>query len=118
MTLRTDETGTRDPDDDRRPPAWSRAAKRYAPFVAVVVVIGIAVALFGGGGDDGDEGGGDSATGVDAAVDNDELIASGPMTWQKAEDEGSSGQTSQRLGHPVLGDADAPVVLTEYSDYQ
>ena len=37
---------------------------------------------------------------------------------QKTEDEGSSGQTSQRLGHPVLGDADAPVVLTEYSDYQ
>ena len=35
------------------------------------------------------------------------------------EDEESSGQASGgRLGHPALGDADAPVVLTEYSDYQ
>ena len=35
------------------------------------------------------------------------------------EDEESSGQVSGgRLGHPMLGDADAPVVLTEYSDYQ
>ena len=35
------------------------------------------------------------------------------------EDEESSGQTSGgRLGHPALGSPDAPVVLTEYSDYQ
>jgi len=37
---------------------------------------------------------------------------------QKPEDEESSRQASGRLGHPALGDADAPVVLTEYSDYQ
>jgi protein-disulfide isomerase len=38
---------------------------------------------------------------------------------QKSEDSGSSGRVSAgRLGHPTLGDADAPVVLTEYSDYQ
>ena len=38
---------------------------------------------------------------------------------QKAEGTGSTGQTSEgRLGHPAIGDADAPVVLTEYSDYQ
>jgi hypothetical protein len=35
------------------------------------------------------------------------------------EDEESSGQASGgRLGPPALGDADAPVVLTEYADYQ
>ena len=38
---------------------------------------------------------------------------------QKTEGAGSSGQArSERLGHPAIGDADAPVVLTEYADYQ
>ena len=38
---------------------------------------------------------------------------------QAAEGPGSSGQASrERLGHPALGSADAPVVLTEYGDYQ
>ena len=35
------------------------------------------------------------------------------------EDEELSGKAAGgRLGHPALGEADAPVVLTEYSDYQ
>ncbi len=38
---------------------------------------------------------------------------------RKAEDASSSGRVSgERDGHPTLGSADAPVVLTEYSDYQ
>jgi protein-disulfide isomerase len=38
---------------------------------------------------------------------------------QKAEGARASGQALRGLlGHPALGDADAPVVLTEYSDYQ
>ena len=36
-------------------------------------------------------------------------------TEQETEGAGSSGD---RLGHPALGSRDAPVVLTEYSDYQ
>jgi hypothetical protein len=40
-------------------------------------------------------------------------------TEQETEGAGSSGQASEdRLGHPALGSRDAPVVLTEYSDYQ
>ena len=40
-------------------------------------------------------------------------------TKQEADGAGSSGQASgNRLGHPALGSPDAPVVLTEYSDYQ
>jgi protein-disulfide isomerase len=34
---------------------------------------------------------------------------------QKAEGPGPSGE---QLGHPALGSADAPVVMTEFSDYQ
>jgi protein-disulfide isomerase len=34
---------------------------------------------------------------------------------QKAEDPKPSGE---QLGHPGLGSADAPVVMTEFSDYQ
>jgi protein-disulfide isomerase len=34
---------------------------------------------------------------------------------QKAAGPGSSGK---QLGHPALGSADAPVVMTEFSDYQ
>lgn len=78
MSLRTeDESGS----GDRTPAGWTRAAKRYAPFVAIVVVIGIAVALFGGGGDDdGDDG---SSSGETATEE--ELVRSGPMTPAKAE---------------------------------
>jgi hypothetical protein len=36
---------------------------------------------------------------------------------QKSGGAGPSGQGG-RLEHPALGSADAPVVLTEYSDYQ
>jgi hypothetical protein len=63
----------------RKPPAWQKPAKRYGPIVVVVVLIAAAVALFGGGGgDDDDEASTDAGT-------TDELIESGPMTWQKAE---------------------------------
>jgi protein-disulfide isomerase len=34
---------------------------------------------------------------------------------QKAESPESSGK---QLGHPAMGSADAPVVMTEFSDYQ
>ena len=40
-------------------------------------------------------------------------------TNQKVEDTDPSGQAAtKRPGHPALGSADAPVVLTEYGDYQ
>ncbi|MDP9410160.1 MAG: hypothetical protein M3P70_06585 [Actinomycetota bacterium] len=41
----------------------------------------------------------------------------GPSAGETAE--GSGGRSSkERLGHPALGSARAPVVLTEYADYQ
>ncbi len=70
-----------------RPPAWTKAARRYGPIAAVVALIGGAVVVFGGGG--GGDGDGDGGAGGDSEVaSEEELIRSGPMTPQKAELEG------------------------------
>ncbi len=46
-----------------------------------------------------------------------EQQASRTAGYTEPEDEESSGQASEgRLGHPALGDAEAPVVLSEYWD--
>ena len=47
--------------------------------------------------------------------------ASGSGGGQQAAESGGKGapaKEEQALGRPALGDADAPVVLTEYADYQ
>lgn len=80
----TDETtaegeGAKPPS--RKPPGWQKSAKRYGPIVLVVVLIAAAVAIFGGGGGDDD----DEASTDSGGSSVDELIESGPMTWQKAE---------------------------------
>ena len=71
-----------------RQPAWMKPAKRYGPIAVVLALIGAAVLVFGGGGDDGDDDA-DTAAGGGTATE-DELIESGPMTWQKAELEGTT----------------------------
>ncbi len=68
----------------KRQPGWVKPAKRYGPIVVVLALIGAAVLVFGGGNDD------DEAATDDAATSEDELISSGPMTWQKAEQEGET----------------------------
>jgi hypothetical protein len=120
MALRTEDSKHKDEPDDERPrPGWTRMAKRYGPFVVVVLVIGIAVAVFGGG-DDGDEGGG-SASGVETPVDNAELVRSGPMTWQKAEDEGRTEDIDwgpncdTELGRIKLPTRDAPPCVQPFT---
>lgn len=84
--MATDEVTTNDGRPPRRParPTWQKTAQRYGPIVAVVALIAGAVAIFGGGGgDDADEASPDEQP---ASVD--ELIASGPMTPERAEAEG------------------------------
>ncbi len=74
------------PPERRSRPTWQKTALRYGPIVLVVALIAAAVALFGGGSDDG----GDQDVAADeqpASVD--ELIASGPMTPERAEAEGA-----------------------------
>ena len=57
--------------------------------------------------------------GADSAREQQQASRTAGSPEQKAGGAGSSGQALRgRLGHPALGDADAPVVLTEYSDYQ
>lgn len=52
------------------------------------------------------------------------ISCSGPGMEQRAEDAadnepaGGKEQAAVDLGHPSLGDEGAPVVLTEYADYQ
>jgi hypothetical protein len=70
----------------KRQPGWVKPAKRYGPIVVVLALIGAAVLVFGGGGDDDD---GDDTT-ASGASSQEELISSGPMTWQKAEQEGET----------------------------
>jgi hypothetical protein len=87
----TDETkakgdGSGEGPPPKRQPGWVKPAKRYGPIVVVLALIGAAVLVFGGGGDDGD----DEAATDGASTSEEELIASGPMTWQKAEQEGET----------------------------
>jgi hypothetical protein len=70
----------------KRQPGWVKPAKRYGPIVVVLALIGAAVLVFGGGNDDG---GGDDTTASGGSSEQD-LIDSGPMTWQKAEQEGQT----------------------------
>jgi hypothetical protein len=87
----TDETkakgdGSGEGPPPRRQPGWVKPAKRYGPIVVVLALIGAAVLVFGGGNDDGD----DQAATDSATASEEELISSGPMTWQKAEQEGET----------------------------
>jgi hypothetical protein len=62
---------------------------------------------------------GTGSGGSSQAPEEQQASRSAGSTEQKAEGAESSGKASEdRLGHPALGSRDAPVVLTEYSDYQ
>jgi hypothetical protein len=63
--------------------------------------------------------GGAGSGGSSQASEEEQVSRSAGSSEQKSEDAGSSGQAPRgRLVHPALGSPDAPVVLTEYSDYQ
>ena len=93
-------TGTR-PDDSA---GDERQVRTLQVFFTLALALAAMLVLAGcGAGGSGSEssGGGD-----------DDARASG------SSDPGNSGGETARLGTPSLGSADAPVVLTEYSDYQ
>jgi protein-disulfide isomerase len=63
--------------------------------------------------------GGAGSGGSSQASEEERASRSAGSSEQETEGAGSSTHTSSgRLGHPALGSPDAPVVLTEYSDYQ
>ena len=86
------------PDDNAR--NGRQDLKLRISFVIVLALAALALAGCGAvGGDSGPSGGGDAGSSG----------ASGP---------GNTRGEVAKLGTPSLGRADAPVVLTEYSDYQ
>jgi hypothetical protein len=62
-------------------------ARRYAPFLAMVMAIAAVVVVFGG-----DTGGDDAGTTATEVASTDELMASGPVTWDRAEAEGRTDE--------------------------
>jgi protein-disulfide isomerase len=63
--------------------------------------------------------GGAGSGGSSQASDEEQASRSAGSSEQETEGAGTSRDASSgRLGHPALGRPDAPVVLTEYSDYQ
>jgi hypothetical protein len=78
----------------------------------LLILAALVVTIFAGCGGAGS--GGSSQT-----PDEQQASRTAGSSGQKPEGAGSSGQAlRERLGHPALGSRDAPVVLTEYSDYQ
>ena len=81
----TDETKSEAKGGDGPPPkqpAWMKMAKRYGPIALVVILIAGAFAIFSGGGGD------DSGSADTQVASESDLLASGPMTPEKARAEG------------------------------
>ena len=84
----------------------SRTRGRLWPLfigLPIIAIIAVTAVIFAGGGNDETRNAG-----------QDQQAAGGEERASGGGDESGDG----RLGHPSLGDADAPVVMVEYSDYQ
>lgn len=92
-----------------------RPLRRYAPFVAIALVIGLAVAVVGGGSSDSPDG-----DGPDESLGQEALVRSGPMTPQKAELVGEDVDFGPRCdtetGRIMLPSALAPPCVEPFDD--
>jgi len=86
----------------------SRRGRMWPLFVGLplIAIIAVAAVIFAGG---------EESTPRNA-VQGEQQPAGGEEQASGGDGEAASGDG--RLGHPALGDADAPVVMVEYSDYQ
>lgn len=82
--------------------------RRWPLFVGLpfIVLVAVAALLFSGGGQSPGTGGQEQPSGTEDR----------PADSDAGEQEGPGGGSG--LGTPALGSADAPVVMTEYGDFQ
>ncbi len=84
-----------------KPDVYTKGCEKLALLILAALVATVFVGCGGAGGGGSSEG-----------SEKQQASRTAGSSGQKAEGAGSS------LEHPALGTADAPVVLTEYSDYQ
>jgi hypothetical protein len=91
------------------PDAYMKGMRMLALLILAALVMATILAGCGGAGSGGSS----------QAPEKQQASRTAASSEQKTEGAGSSEQASgERLGHPALGSPDAPVVLTEHSDYQ
>lgn len=101
-------------EPNTEPTAPPGLARRPFAAVARISLLAVLVAILGACGAQQSTGGSAPPSAPPAMQEQ----AAAEPTEDREEAEASASVTDAELGNPVLGDADAPVTMVEYADYQ